>query len=153
MISFLYTLYRFGRGIRTAWSDANFRALLTLVVVIVGIGTIVYRTLEGLSWTDALYFSVTTITTVGYGDIAPHTTAGKMFTIVYILVGLGLLLSMVTTLAGHAVREHKDRPGSFGEKLTRRRRAIVPEKIVSEIPMDPAQAEMQAEVEKADVVR
>lgn len=153
MIAFLYTLYRFGRGIRAAWQDPQFRALLTLVAFMVGIGTVVYRFVESLSWTDALYFSVATITTVGYGDIYPHTTAGKLFTVFYILVGLGLLLGMVTTLAFHAVRESKDRPGSLGRKLMRRQNARVAVSIIPDIEPDPAEQKMQAEVEKADPVR
>ena len=48
---------------------------------------------------DALYFSVTTLTTVGLGDLAPTTTIGKLFTIVYIFSGLGLLAGFINTIA------------------------------------------------------
>ena len=48
---------------------------------------------------DSLYFSVTTLTTVGYGDFFPKTDAGKMFTIFYILAGVGILLGFVNAVA------------------------------------------------------
>jgi voltage-gated potassium channel len=54
---------------------------------------------EKWSVVDALYFSVTTLTTVGLGDLAPTTTLGKLFTIVYIFVGIGLIAGFITTLA------------------------------------------------------
>lgn len=46
--------------------------------------------LEDLSVTNAAYLAVTTVSTVGYGDITPHTTAGRWFTIGLIIVGVGL---------------------------------------------------------------
>jgi voltage-gated potassium channel len=48
---------------------------------------------------DSLYFSVITLATVGYGDLAPVTTAGKLFTIIYILVGIGLFVAVARHLA------------------------------------------------------
>jgi voltage-gated potassium channel Kch len=48
---------------------------------------------------DALYFSVATISTVGYGDIAPKTTLGKLFTIFYLLAGAGVFVSIAATIA------------------------------------------------------
>lgn len=40
------------------------------------------------SVTDAVYFSMVSMSTVGYGDLAPSTTASRVFTIFYILVGV-----------------------------------------------------------------
>jgi hypothetical protein len=45
-------------------------------------GTGLYSIVEGLRSVDALYLSVATLTTVGYGDLAPTTDAGKLFTVV-----------------------------------------------------------------------
>jgi voltage-gated potassium channel Kch len=59
-----------------------------VLVVLACIGTIVYSNLEGWTTTDALYFTVVTLATVGYGDHTPLTQAGKLFTVVYVLVGV-----------------------------------------------------------------
>ncbi|MDE1834672.1 MAG: NAD-binding protein [Candidatus Micrarchaeota archaeon] len=52
------------------------------------------------SFLEALYFTVVTISTVGYGDITPVTDAGRVFTITLIISGLSIFLSAVTVLSG-----------------------------------------------------
>ena len=54
-------------------------------------GTVVYHLLEDWSWVDSLYFSVVTLTTVGYGDLSPTTDLSKLFTVVYLVSGMSLL--------------------------------------------------------------
>ena len=71
---------------------------LSLVLVVVAIGTVGYHWLwrdVGGTWMDALFMTVTTITTIGYGEIKPLTTAGRLFTIVLAVIGIG---SMFYTL-------------------------------------------------------
>lgn len=69
----------------------SFMTVTTLAFVTLGIGVLFYHFTEGLSWIDAIYFCVVTLATVGYGDIVPRTTAGKLFTAVYILSGIGII--------------------------------------------------------------
>lgn len=45
---------------------------------------------------EAAYFTVMTLTTVGYGDIVPVTNAARLFDMVLVLTGLGILLSTLT---------------------------------------------------------
>jgi len=54
--------------------------------------------IEKLSFLDALYFTIATIATVGYGDIHPITAGGKIFAIVIILTGIGTFLALITGL-------------------------------------------------------
>jgi voltage-gated potassium channel len=100
MIQFLLTLRRLVRGIIGAWRrDPRFRSLALLVVFTLLGGTIFYSTVEGWSVVDAFYFSVTTLTTVGLGDLAPSTTFGKLFTALYIFAGVGLIAVFVSAVA------------------------------------------------------
>lgn len=62
-----------------------------LALTVISTGVMFYHYVEKLSWLDAIYFSVMTITTVGYGDIYPSTEIGKIFTMAYVLVGLALI--------------------------------------------------------------
>jgi voltage-gated potassium channel len=92
LVGLVLMLRRFLRAIRDAWkSDEAFRTLLALVVSLLLSGTVFFTLVEGWSVLDSFYFSVTTLTTVGFGDPAPATAAGKIFTIVYIFVGLGVI--------------------------------------------------------------
>ncbi|KAL6286939.1 hypothetical protein ACE6H2_011329 [Prunus campanulata] len=59
---------------------------LVIVIVCIGIGTLAVHFLEGLSWPDSIYLSVTSVTTLGYGDLSFKTTAGRCFAIVWLLV-------------------------------------------------------------------
>ena len=90
------------RAIWTLRHDRQFASLALLASVAIISGTGFYSLVEGLRLVDALYFSVVTLTTVGYGDFAPQTDVGKLFTAVYVLVGVGILLAFVTTVAAKA---------------------------------------------------
>lgn len=108
MISFIFTFYRFLRGIWTALRDPEFEALFTLVIVTLASGMFFYHSVEGWSWLDSLYFSVVTLTTVGYGDFAPHTVEGKIFTMVYLFVGIGILVAFINVVAQRTVDQSKE---------------------------------------------
>lgn len=58
-----------------------------VLVAVLAIGITGIRFLEGLSWADALYFVIITLASVGYGDIVPHTTVGRIFTVFFVIVG------------------------------------------------------------------
>jgi hypothetical protein len=60
-------------------------------------GTIFYSLQEGWTLVDALYFSVTHTDHRRLGRSRPTTTIGKLFTIVYIFSGLGLLAGFINT--------------------------------------------------------
>jgi voltage-gated potassium channel len=57
---------------------------------------------------DAFYFSVITLTTVGYGDLSPTTPISKIFTVIYILLGISILLAFINKLASKADRSVAD---------------------------------------------
>ena len=54
--------------------------------------------LEQLSLLDALYLTVTTVSTVGYGDVVAKSDAGRLFTIVLILFGVGSAFYVFTSV-------------------------------------------------------
>lgn len=59
---------------------------LAVVVGCIAIGTFSVHFMEGMSWVDSFYLSVTSVTTVGYGDYAFTTLTGRCFAIIWLLV-------------------------------------------------------------------
>lgn len=74
------------------------KSIILTILSVIGIGAVFYRYVEGMSWLDSFYFCVITLTTVGYGDITPQTSAGKIFTIFYILIGVGIIAGSLSYL-------------------------------------------------------
>ena len=72
-------------------------------------GAIFYSQVEGWRWIDALYFCVATLTTVGYGDLTPVTDLGKIFTMIYLVTGIGLFVSFGALVARHLLDERASR--------------------------------------------
>lgn len=67
-----------------------------------------YNSVEGWGLLDAFYFSVITISTIGYGDLAPQTALGKLFTIEYVLIGLGLFVASASAIAEIIISARRD---------------------------------------------
>jgi voltage-gated potassium channel len=74
-----------------------YQYLVVATGVILAGGAIFYHIVEKLSWVNAYYFCVVTLSTVGYGDIVPKTDAGKIFTTFYIMIGVGVIATFFTT--------------------------------------------------------
>lgn len=62
------------------------------LLAVLAIGVFGYMTIEGWPFLDALYMTVITVSTVGYAEVHGLSTAGRVFTIVLIVGGVGLML-------------------------------------------------------------
>jgi len=75
----------------------SYRILLGFALLTLATGTVFYHIVEKFSWLNSYYFSVVTLTTVGYGDFVPHTDVGKIFTTFYVFVGVGIVTTFITS--------------------------------------------------------
>lgn len=108
----------FIRTIVSFFRDKQYRDLTFTAGFIIGIGTVVYHFLEDLSWFDSLYFSIITLSTVGYGDFSPQTMGGKLFTMVYVIIGIGIILSFLNAFYAHYIKVMED---EFAKREERKR--------------------------------
>ena len=78
--------------------DKESRLVITWALAVLLIGTLAYHWFEGWSYLDSLYFSVISLATIGYGDLTPTTPIAKIFTIVYVINGIAILLALFDRL-------------------------------------------------------
>ena len=81
--------------------------LAGLIIIFLLIGTYSYHILEGWDYIDSLYFSTVTLTTIGYGDLYPTNNASKLFTVFFILSGVGILLFTLTVISSNINNKKK----------------------------------------------
>ncbi len=98
-------LRRTARSLREIWAEPAGRGLILGAVIVVGIGTSFYRIVEGWSVIDALYFTVVTLTTIGYGDLHPTTDLSKAFTIVFVVAGVGFILGFLNFIVTRTAKD------------------------------------------------
>src|SRR5687768_1709531 len=79
--------------------DPDTRGSALLVISLFLVGTAFYAIVEGWSIVDSFYFSTMTLATVGFGDLAPTSDGAKLFTVVYVLSGVGILVAFFSELA------------------------------------------------------
>lgn len=97
IISILY-------GLRDVFADSRVRGLLSFALMLISMATVVFWLLEDWSLLDAAFFAVATISTVGYGNVVPQTTAGIIFCMVYIILGLGVFVAAASAVAEALIR-------------------------------------------------
>ena len=99
MISFFLMLQRTIKLLHYFFKQESQKVIFSFFLFTLLIGTVFYHNVEQFSYLDALYFCVMTLTTVGYGDLYPTTDLGKMFTILYVLLGVGIMTLFIASFA------------------------------------------------------
>jgi voltage-gated potassium channel len=105
--------------LRKALGQPEARGALRSAALLLATGVIFYMLVEHWSFVDALYFSVTTLTTVGFGNPAPQTDLGKLFTVFFVLSGVGMFLAVINAVGKAAVQAQLQSP-RFTSKARRR---------------------------------
>ena len=89
--------------------------LAAALLATVAIGVLGYRWIEGWNFFDSLYMTVTTLATVGFGELHPLSGPGRVFTMALILFGIGILTYALSTFTAFVVE------GDLKDVLRRRR--------------------------------
>ena len=80
----------------------------TFMTVITG-GVLIHYA-EGMEFGDGIWWAFVTATTVGYGDISPNTLYGRLIAMVLMLVGIGLIGSLTSTLTSFFLTKQNKKP-------------------------------------------
>jgi len=85
------------------WDTLNVKIAIMIFVSTLLLGGIGFHLIEDVDLVTSFYWTVSTVTTVGYGDIAPHTQLGKIFASVLMVVGVGSIFYALTLIGKNMV--------------------------------------------------
>ena len=89
-----------------------------IFMVLIAIGTFAYYHIENWTLINALYFTVATVTTIGYGDIVPVTTLGKLFTVFFAFIGVSMVFYFFSMVGKYVFKKaFEDRLEEHGAKI------------------------------------
>ena len=107
---------RFARFFKRAkqFLDTNgFKYVLLSVIGMVCVAGVIMMISEHITFLDGLWWSIVTITTVGYGDIAPTSDAGRILAVILMVFGVGLIGSLTSTITAFFMNAHADEQNEF----------------------------------------
>ncbi len=95
------------RSLNRSMRHPRHQAFVLSVVVTVVSGVVFYSLTEDWSIADSLYFTVVALTTIGFGDFTPTTTLSRLFTVVYAVIGVGLIGILVHLIVSSTQQANK----------------------------------------------
>ncbi|KAL2869013.1 potassium channel family protein [Aspergillus lucknowensis] len=98
---------RYSRDFELTASQRTLMLQTIMFLIYLLVGALVFATIEGWSFLDAVYFADVTLFTVGFGDFAPKTTLGRALLVPYTLIGvisLGLVIGSIRELMLDLIR-------------------------------------------------
>ncbi|TCS77272.1 potassium channel family protein [Pectinatus cerevisiiphilus] len=96
--AFAYLNRVYGR-IEAVIKTNDFDHILWFTLCVIFIGAISISFIDDMDIGDALWWSFVTTTTVGYGDIAPHSTGGRLIAVFLMIIGIGFLSTLTGTIS------------------------------------------------------
>lgn len=93
--------------------------LIVISILALIISAILYSLSEGISLSDSLWWAIVTATTVGYGDISPHTLIGRIASIILMFVGVGFIGTLTSSISSYFIQNHSSDNDNSDEILSK----------------------------------
>jgi voltage-gated potassium channel len=100
------------------------------LLLVVAAGTAGYMVIEGWDLSDALFMTVITLTTVGYNEVHPLSSTGRVFTVFLIIGGVGAMLYGLTTMVQYVVENQLTNLISFRSRRVKAKISKLREHII-----------------------
>lgn len=94
-------LYRPLKKSKAFFNTNGFKYVIFVTVLMILAGGFLIHFAEGMSLSDGIWWAFVTATTVGYGDISPNTLYGRIIAMVLMLVGIGLIGTVTSTITSY----------------------------------------------------
>ena len=98
-------LYRPLRKAKVFFNTNGFKYVVFITALLIMVGGVLIHFAEGMSLSDGIWWAFVTATTVGYGDISPSTFYGRTIAMILMLVGIGLIGTVTSTITSYFLRQ------------------------------------------------
>lgn len=101
LFAFLYRPLKKAKGF---FNTNGFKYVVFITALLIILGGILIHFAENMSFSDGIWWAFVTATTVGYGDISPHTLYGRVIAMILMLMGIGLIGSVTSTITSYFLK-------------------------------------------------
>ncbi|HSQ89305.1 potassium channel family protein [Romboutsia sp.] len=121
VVRVLAIIKRTNKNLSEFMKTNNFDHTIGIAMIIIFVGSVIMSYVENISMGDALWWSIVTVTTVGYGDISPASSLGRIVASILMIMGIGFIGSLTSTLSTYFVKQeekkYKDENTKIPEKI------------------------------------
>jgi len=114
LVRIIILLAKFKKKMDKFLKTNNFNYVIWFTIFTVIIGALGFSIIENKSFSDGLWWSFVTVTTVGYGDMSPVTGAGRLLASILMLIGIGFIGMLTGTIATFFIKNEVHH-GTFKE--------------------------------------
>jgi voltage-gated potassium channel len=103
---------------------SEFLYYLYISIAVILVAAAMFRISEKFSFNEALWWAITTATTIGYGDITPKTGLGRGAAIILMFLGIGFIGMLTSTITEYFAKEDEEKVGRQLDRLENENRQL-----------------------------